>query len=89
MEPRVRVRSLTQPPRGCSLRVVEWTRDIFAPYPGAPDGVPAVEAWANDHHVTRGGRFTQDRDLARCARRHSLYDDQVGAGVRLVLDPGA
>lgn len=69
--------------------VDEWTRDLFAPYAGAPGGVPVVEAWANDRHVTRGGRYTQDRDLARCARRHSLYDDQRGAGVRLVLDADA
>lgn len=65
-----------------------WTRDIFARYPGAPDGVRAVEAWASDHHMTRGGRFTQDRDVARRTRRHTLYDD-LGAGVRLVLGPGA
>lgn len=67
--------------------VDEWTRDIYRPYPGAPDNVPEVETWATDPHVTRGGTFTQARDLARCARRHGVYPSLRGAGFRLVLEP--
>jgi toxoflavin biosynthesis protein ToxD len=65
--------------------VDEWTSTIYAPYPGAPDGVPATEDWATDHHITRGGGYEQDRDLARCARRHAVYPPFRGAGLRLVL----
>jgi toxoflavin biosynthesis protein ToxD len=63
--------------------VDEWTASLYAPYPGAPPDVPAVEAWANDPHVTRGGGFLHHRDLARCARRHGLYRPQLGAGFRI------
>jgi formylglycine-generating enzyme required for sulfatase activity len=62
----------------------EWTSTVYAPYPGAPAGVPAVEDWALDDHVTRGGGFNHTRDAARCARRHGLYDDGP-VGFRLLL----
>jgi toxoflavin biosynthesis protein ToxD len=66
----------------------EWTRTVYAPYPGAPAEVPVVEDWALDPHVTRGGGWNHQRDAARCARRHGLYDDGP-VGVRLVLaEPG-
>ncbi len=66
--------------------VDEWTRDLYRPYDGAPADGPSVESWSNDPHVTRGGTFRQDRDLARCARRHGLYDVFHGAGFRLVRE---
>lgn len=66
--------------------VDEWTSTRYAPYPGAPDSVPAVEDWAADPHITRGGAFRHDVDLARCARRHGAYEADlvaVGIGFRL------
>ncbi|MFJ2103477.1 formylglycine-generating enzyme family protein [Streptomyces microflavus] len=64
----------------------EWTSTRYAPYPGAPDGVPETEDWAHDPHITRGGAFCHDRDLARCARRHGVYErdlSAIGVGFRL------
>ena len=64
----------------------EWTSTLYAPYPGAPTEVPSVEDWAFDPHVTRGGAFRHDRDLARCARRHGAYERDlaaIGVGLRL------
>lgn len=64
----------------------EWTSTLYAPYPGAPAEVPLVEDWAFDPHITRGGAFRHDRDLARCARRHSAYEEDlaaIGVGFRL------
>ncbi|MEU6124841.1 formylglycine-generating enzyme family protein [Streptomyces sp. NPDC047123] len=64
----------------------EWTSTLYAPYPGAPEEVPATEDWAHDRHVTRGGAFRHDRDLARCARRHGAYERDlaaIGVGFRL------
>ncbi|MFB7252526.1 formylglycine-generating enzyme family protein [Microbacterium sp. NPDC056234] len=66
--------------------VDEWTSTLYAPYPGAPDGVSRVETWAFDPHITRGGAFRHDRDLARCARRHGAYEADlraIGVGFRL------
>ncbi|WP_424217080.1 formylglycine-generating enzyme family protein (plasmid) [Streptomyces sp. BI20] len=66
--------------------VDEWTATRYAPYPGAPAGVPETEDWAADPHVTRGGAFRHDRDLARCARRHGAYESDlnaIGVGFRL------
>jgi formylglycine-generating enzyme required for sulfatase activity len=64
----------------------EWTRTVYAPYPGAPPAVPAVETWALDRHITRGGGWNHHRDAARCARRHGLYGPGP-VGVRLVHEP--
>jgi toxoflavin biosynthesis protein ToxD len=64
--------------------VDEWTSTVYTPYPGAPSEVPGVELWASDPHVTRGGGFLHNRDLARCARRHGAYPPVHGAGFRLV-----
>lgn len=64
--------------------VDEWTSTLYAPYPGAPEDVPLLESWALDRHITRGGSWRQHRDLARCARRHSIYPGGSGAGFRLV-----
>ncbi|MEW2392088.1 formylglycine-generating enzyme family protein [Streptomyces venezuelae] len=64
----------------------EWTSTLYAPYPGAPAEVPGAEDWAFDPHVTRGGAFRHDRDLARCARRHGAYEQDlkaIGVGFRL------
>lgn len=64
----------------------EWTSTLYAPYPGAPDDVPRTEDWAFDPHITRGGAFRHDRDLARCARRHGAYEKDltaIGVGFRL------
>lgn len=68
--------------------VDEWTRTRYAPYPGAPYTVPAIEDWALDVHVTRGGSYLQGRDLARCARRHGLYYEHAlaGTGFRVVRE---
>ena len=68
----------------------EWTATRYAPYPGAPDDVPPVEDWAFDPHITRGGAFRHDRDLARCARRHGAYEEDlaaIGVGFRLAAGP--
>jgi len=67
----------------------EWTSTRYAPYPGAPADVPTVEDWAFDPHITRGGAFRHDRDLARCARRHGAYEADltaIGVGFRLAAD---
>ncbi|WP_043628421.1 formylglycine-generating enzyme family protein [Nonomuraea candida] len=64
----------------------EWTSTLYAPYPGAPADVPGTEDWAFDPHITRGGAFPHDRDLARCARRHGAYEEDlaaIGVGFRL------
>ncbi|WNF28123.1 formylglycine-generating enzyme family protein [Streptomyces sp. C11-1] len=64
----------------------EWTSTLYAPYPGAPADVPQVEDWAFDPHITRGGAFRHDVDLARCARRHGAYEKDlaaIGVGFRL------
>lgn len=58
----------------------------YRPYPGAPAEVPTVEGWAVDPHITRGGGWMHDRDLARCARRHAVYPPRRGAGFRVVVD---
>lgn len=66
--------------------VDEWTSTLYAPYPGAPEDVPRLEHWAVDPHITRGGAFRHDRDLARCARRHGAYEadlQAIGVGLRL------
>lgn len=65
--------------------VDEWTSSTYAPYPGADADVPAVEEWATDPHVTRGGMYYHHRDLARCARRHALYAPHDAAGFRIVV----
>lgn len=68
----------------------EWTSTLYAPYPGAPEEVPSTEDWAFDRHVTRGGAFRHDRDLARCARRHGAYEEDltaIGVGFRLAAPP--
>ncbi|HEY6422329.1 MAG TPA: SUMF1/EgtB/PvdO family nonheme iron enzyme [Pseudonocardiaceae bacterium] len=66
--------------------VDEWTSSRYAAYPGAPEGVPPTEDWALDEHVSRGGSYRHGRDLARCARRHGLYDRAAAAvmGFRVV-----
>lgn len=64
----------------------EWTFTLYAPYPGAPGDVPPVEDWAFDPHITRGGAFRHDRDLARCAWPHGAYERDlaaIGVGFRL------
>lgn len=70
--------------------VDEWTSTLYAPYPGAPAEVPALEEWAFDPHVTRGGAFRHDRDLARCARRHGAYEEDLAAiGIGFRVAAGA
>ncbi|MBC9711142.1 SUMF1/EgtB/PvdO family nonheme iron enzyme [Streptomyces sp. TRM66268-LWL] len=68
----------------------EWTSTLYAPYPGAPADVPTAETWAFDPHVTRGGAYRHDRDLARCARRHGAYERDLAAiGVGFRVAAGA
>lgn len=70
--------------------VDEWTSTLYAPYAGASSEVPVVEDWAADPHITRGGAFRHDVDLARCARRHGAYEADlvaVGIGFRLAAAP--
>ncbi|MGW4178441.1 formylglycine-generating enzyme family protein [Streptomyces rubiginosohelvolus] len=69
----------------------EWTSTLYAPYPGAPAEVPEAEDWAFDRHITRGGAFRHDRDLARYARRHGAYERDlaaIGVGLRVAAGPG-
>ncbi|MFE3829833.1 formylglycine-generating enzyme family protein [Streptomyces sp. NPDC059092] len=66
--------------------VDEWTATPYEPYSGAPGGVAPEETWASDRHVTRGGSWRHNRDLARCARRHGAYDPiPHDTGFRLVI----
>jgi formylglycine-generating enzyme required for sulfatase activity len=63
--------------------VDEWTATEFYPYPGAPPDVPLIEEQALDRHVRRGGSYRQCKDLARCARRHGMYEPSDGGGFRV------
>jgi formylglycine-generating enzyme required for sulfatase activity len=66
--------------------VDEWTATPYAPYPGAPPEPHVDNALGWDPHVTRGGGFIHNRDLARCARRHGSFGSFRAVGFRLVLD---
>ncbi|WP_219516303.1 formylglycine-generating enzyme family protein [Nonomuraea ceibae] len=69
----------------------EWTATLYAPYRGAPAEVPSSEDWAFDPHISRGGAFRHDRDLARCARRHGAYERDlaaIGMGFRVAAPSG-
>ncbi len=61
----------------------EWTATEYYRYPGGPDGLPDVEDHAFDRHITRGGGYIHCKDLARCARRHGVYEPGGGAGFRV------
>ncbi len=63
--------------------VDEWTSTQYYAYPGAPAEVPSVEHHAFDPHITRGGSYMHGKDLARCARRHGIYEQGGGAGFRV------
>lgn len=63
----------------------EWTATEYSPYPGAPDDVPQVEPQSFDRHITRGGGYGHCKDLARCARRHGIYERGGGAGFRVAM----
>ncbi|MFL6110925.1 MAG: formylglycine-generating enzyme family protein [Catenulispora sp.] len=73
----------------CDLagNVEEYTADDYRPYPGGelvaddlvayPRGMDAADARLRSHssyRIVRGGSFTRRGDLARCRRRHGLYD---------------
>lgn len=64
----------------------ELTRTLYAPFPGAPAEVPAVEHWAHSPYVTKGGGFLDGRDLARCDRRHGVYVQGAPLALRLVVE---
>lgn len=64
--------------------VDEWTSTEYSPYAGAMPDVPRVDSNAFDSHITRGGGYEHRRDLARCARRHGIYQVGRGAGFRVV-----
>lgn len=64
---------------------VDW---IDLPTGPVRRGTPADETAA----VARGGAFRHDRDLARCARRHGAYEEDlaaIGVGFRLAAPPAA
>lgn len=63
--------------------VDEWTATEYYPYPGAPEDVADRESWSFDPHITRGGGYMHCKDLARCARRHGIYEPRSGAGFRV------
>jgi toxoflavin biosynthesis protein ToxD len=64
----------------------ELTRTLYAPFPGAPPEVPAVEDWALSPYITKGGGYVHVRDLARCDRRHSVYAEGEPLALRLVVE---
>lgn len=67
------------------MNLVDWV-DIPAGLLRRGTLVPRTEDWAFDPHITRGGAFRHDRDLARCARRHGAYERDltaIGVGFRL------
>lgn len=66
--------------------VDEWTSTEYYAYPGAPQEVDEVEEHAFDRHVTRGGGYIHCKDLARCARRHGIYERGRGAGFRVAAN---
>ncbi|SCF30387.1 formylglycine-generating enzyme family protein [Micromonospora mirobrigensis] len=67
----------------------ELTRTPYAPFPGAPAEVPAVEDWAHAPYVTKGGGYMHARDLARCDRRHGIYAADEPLALRLVVESAA
>jgi len=84
--------------------VEEYVADDYRPYPGGdlvaddllpyPAGTGAADPVLRAHstyRITRGGSFTRRGDLARCRRRHGLYDRAFYAvGFRLAEStPGA
>jgi formylglycine-generating enzyme required for sulfatase activity len=67
--------------------VEEYVADDYRPYPGGqliaddllpyPGGLQAEDVVLRSHstyRITRGGSFTRQGELARCRRRHGLYD---------------
>lgn len=59
-------------PYGCvdmAGNVEEWTLSRYKPYPGNTLAVPSEKSI-----VVRGGCWNSSGDLARCARRHGLYE---------------
>jgi toxoflavin biosynthesis protein ToxD len=65
--------------------VDEWTLDRYVPYPGAPPGVPKVEDWAGDPHVTRGGGFFHGGEFNRRYGNQLMRARVLLQGVTLLL----
>lgn len=66
--------------------VEEWTSDFYQPYEGGPVIVDDAGG-PGGARVTRGGSYLAMGDLARCARRHALFEGgKVGARLVLVRD---
>ncbi|WP_246562282.1 formylglycine-generating enzyme family protein [Streptomyces roseirectus] len=81
--------------------VEEYTADDYGPYPGGeliaddlvpyPGGMRSGDARLRSlstYRIVRGGSFTRGGDLARCRRRHGLYDrSHYAVGFRLAESP--
>ncbi|WP_329172276.1 formylglycine-generating enzyme family protein [Streptomyces sp. NBC_01477] len=81
--------------------VEEYTADDYRPYPGGeliaddlvayPAGMQSADERLrsfSSYRIVRGGSFTRRGDLARCRRRHGLYDrSHYAVGFRLAESP--
>jgi len=81
--------------------VEEYTSDDYQPYPGGalivddlvpyPGGMRSRDERLRSfstYRIVRGGSFTRRGDLARCRRRHGLYDrSHYAVGFRLAESP--
>jgi toxoflavin biosynthesis protein ToxD len=63
----------------------ELTGTRYAPFDGAPPEVPSVESWAYTPFITKGGGYMHNRDLARCDRRHGIYEKNEPLALRVVV----
>jgi formylglycine-generating enzyme required for sulfatase activity len=65
--------------------VEEYVADSYEPYPGGE--IIEDHLWAahqGKYRITRGGSFSRYGDLARCARRHGRFPEEIYAvGFRL------
>lgn len=57
--------------------VEEFTSSDYSPYPGGVHVEDDLSRRLGSYKITRGGSFARNGDLARCARRHGPYPDQL------------
>jgi formylglycine-generating enzyme required for sulfatase activity len=73
--------------------VAEWTADVYAPYPDAPEDVDPTGPATGTTRVVRGGAFRSFPPALRCAARTSAPESyqlpHVGFRVVEELDPAA